>query len=360
MSVNIWIRKLQVRNHTGLAAITAVLLAGFTTAGAENSPSDRNFANRWYLGVGPQLSWLKPRTSDTGYKVDDKTSGGGQVYLGFDLLKRLSIEGYYVDQGKAVIGRNADNVRPGGDIDYQQYGISAIGYLYNSRSGDDYNSGFDDEGEYRHEGWSAFGRVGLGGMKNHADPQLNHRRLETTALVLGGGIEYGWANGFAGRAEFTSYDKDSKMLGISILKRFGKPAPYKVVQEVPAAAVAPVTTPTPDVMANLDLVNIQFDLDKSDIKQEGALALDALADKLKSNPDLRLRVDGHACSLGTIAHNQGLSERRANSVVQYLTSKGIDANRFEPQGFGELRPIADNSTEAGRILNRRVEFGILK
>lgn len=351
--------KTSIKRHRGLSVVTTVLLVGFTTAGAEDSPSDRNFSNRWYLGAGPQLSWLKPRTSGTGYKVDDDTSSGGQLYLGFDLFKRLSIEGYYSDQGAAEIGPDTGGNRPGGDIDYQQYGISAIGYLFNSRSAGDYSSGYDDEGQYRHEGWSAFGRVGLGGMKNQADSELNHRRLETTALVLGGGVEYGWANGFAGRAEFTSYDKDSKMLGISVLKRFGEPSPYQVTEKVPVAAVAAVVA-APPAVADLNQSNVQFELNKSDLNQEATSSLDALADKLKASPNLRMRIEGHACELGTEVHNQGLSERRATSVVEYLTSIGIDANRLESGGSGERRPTADNSTEEGRILNRRVEFGILE
>jgi outer membrane protein OmpA-like peptidoglycan-associated protein len=356
MSANIHFKS-HMKNHLGLSITTAALLLSFTTAGAEDSPSDRNFANRWYVGAGPQLSWLKPRTSDTGYKVDDDTSSGGQAFIGFDLFKRLSIEGYYADQGKAGVAESAGDIR--GDIDYQQYGVSAIGYLFNSRSANDYSSGFDDEGAYRHEGWSAFGRVGLGGMKNHASPELNHRRLENTALVLGGGVEYGWANGFAGRAEFTSYDKDSKMLGISVLKRFGKPSPYQV--EVPAAAaatVAALTAPLASAGANMDLPNVQFGLNKSDLKQEAILQLDKITDQLKSNPNLGLSVEGHACELGTVKYNQGLSERRANSVVEYLTSKGIDGSRLKSAGFGETRPIADNSTKEGRVLNRRVEFKI--
>ncbi len=356
MSTNI--RKM--KRHPGLSVVSTVLLVGFTTAGAEDSPPDRNFSNRWYLGAGPQLSWLKPRTSGSGYKVDDDTSSGGQLYLGFDLLKRLSIEGYYSDQGAAEIGPNSDGIRPGGDIDYQQYGISAIGYLFNSRSAGNYSSGYDDEGQYRHEGWSAFGRVGLGGMKNQADAELNHRRLETTALVLGAGVEYGWANGFAGRAEFTSYDKDSKMLGISVLKRFGEPSPYKVVKEAPVAAAAVAAIPLAPATADFNQSNVQFELNKSDLNQEATSSLDALADKLKASPDLRIGIEGYACELGTEVYNQGLSERRANSVVEYLTSIGIDANRLESGGSGERHPIADNSTEEGRILNRRVEFGILE
>ena len=150
------------------------------------------------------------------------------------------------------------------------------------------------------------------------------------------------------------------MLGISVLKRFGEPSPYQV--EVPAAATtaAAIAAPTAPVMADLDLLNIQFDFDKSDLKQEAILQLDKMADQLKSNSDLRLSVEGHTCEIGTVKYNQGLSERRANSVVKYLTSKGIAVSRLESVGFGETRPIADNATEEGRILNRRVEFKVIE
>jgi outer membrane protein OmpA-like peptidoglycan-associated protein len=335
------------------------LIFGLATVGAEDSPSDRNFANRWYLGAGPQLSWLKPRTSDTGFNVDDNTSSGGQIFLGLDLFPRLSVEGYYADQGDAGIGRDNDNTHAG-DISYKQYGLSAIAYLFNSRSGNDYSSGYDDEGAYRHEGWSAFGRVGFGGMKNNATSSLNQQRLENTALVLGGGVEYGWENGFAARAEFTSYDKDSKMVGISLLKRFGEPSPYAVAVPAAAAVVAASAPKSTPAMATLDAKNIQFAFNKSDLDQGATLQLDKLANELKSKPGLRLNIEGHTCEIGTVDYNQRLSERRAKTVTKYLTTKGIGSGRLKSKGFGELKPIADNSTEEGRKLNRRVEFKTLQ
>ncbi|MCB1832791.1 MAG: OmpA family protein, partial [Geminicoccaceae bacterium] len=67
-------------------------------------------------------------------------------------------------------------------------------------------------------------------------------------------------------------------------------------------------------------------------------------------------VQGHTDSTGATDYNQGLSERRAQSVLDYLTGKGVEAERLTAVGFGENRPIASNDTEEGRAQNRRVEI----
>jgi OOP family OmpA-OmpF porin len=349
--------------HLGVSAISVMLLTGINSVHAENSPSDRNFDNRWYVGAGGSLSWLKPKTRNTGFNVDDKTSNGGQIYLGFDLFKFLSIEGFYADQGEAGIASDTDSSYAG-EVDYQQYGVSAIGYLFNTRSAADYSNGFDDEGEFRHEGWSAFGRVGLGGMKNDTSVNYPQKRREDAHMLLGAGIEYGWANGFATRAEFVSYDKDSKMIGLSLLKRFGKASPYPVAAAAAAAATQmPVAAPAvvePPAEAGLDRLNVQFEFNKSDINKGALVPLNGVTDKLRKYPGMELSIEGHACNIGSEKYNQGLSERRSTSVLNHLRSKGIDPGRLQSKGFSERQPIADNATEEGRILNRRVEFKVLK
>ena len=71
-------------------------------------------------------------------------------------------------------------------------------------------------------------------------------------------------------------------------------------------------------------------------------------------------VVGHTDSSGADAYNQQLSQRRAESVQQFLVSQGIDRSRLEARGYGESRPVADNGTPAGRERNRRVEFNVLR
>jgi OmpA-OmpF porin, OOP family len=101
--------------------------------------------------------------------------------------------------------------------------------------------------------------------------------------------------------------------------------------------------------------NIQFEFDSSVLKTASYPVLDATAADLKSNSS-EVTLAGYASSEGTAAHNIRLSKDRANSVKTYLVNSGVDAKRLKVKGYGETHPVADNSTEDGRILNRRVEF----
>ena len=77
---------------------------------------------------------------------------------------------------------------------------------------------------------------------------------------------------------------------------------------------------------------------------------------MKDNPSVTIRINGYTDNVGNGADNLKLSEDRAKAVVNYLISQGINAKRLTSQGFGESQPVADNSTEEGRALNRRTEF----
>ena len=77
---------------------------------------------------------------------------------------------------------------------------------------------------------------------------------------------------------------------------------------------------------------------------------------LKTNPDLKLSVEGHTDNVGTPASNKTLSEQRAKSVVAAIVDQGINADRLSPSGYGQDKPIGDNNTEEGRAKNRRVEL----
>jgi len=106
---------------------------------------------------------------------------------------------------------------------------------------------------------------------------------------------------------------------------------------------------------------IQFALDKADIMSESHGLLDEIVQVMRDHPQIKkVDVNGHTDSDGADHYNQELSDRRAKSVVAYLTSHGIDAARLEGKGFGEAQPIADNATAAGKEKNRRVEFLIVE
>lgn len=101
---------------------------------------------------------------------------------------------------------------------------------------------------------------------------------------------------------------------------------------------------------------INFDTGKSSIKPESESIIMQIIEMLKSNPDLTLSIEGHTDNSGNAKSNQTLSEERAKSVVAALVAQGIDAKRLSSAGFGQDKPIADNSTEEGKAKNRRVEL----
>ncbi|MFO7566857.1 MAG: OmpA family protein [Enhygromyxa sp.] len=103
---------------------------------------------------------------------------------------------------------------------------------------------------------------------------------------------------------------------------------------------------------------IQFEFDSAEIKAESHEILDDVVKVMQENPQIELDIIGHTSSEGSAKHNNKLSSDRAASVMQYLAGHGIDAARMVSHGKGPSEPIADNSTEEGRIANRRVEFKI--
>ncbi|MCE3259497.1 MAG: outer membrane protein OmpA family, partial [Bacteroidetes bacterium] len=106
--------------------------------------------------------------------------------------------------------------------------------------------------------------------------------------------------------------------------------------------------------------NIFFETAKSVLKQESFFELDNLAKLLTDNPGMEIFIAGHTDNVGKDDYNMNLSKERAAAVVTYLTSKGIAGSRLTSDGFGKSKPLADNNTEEGKSLNRRVEFTIIK
>ncbi len=107
---------------------------------------------------------------------------------------------------------------------------------------------------------------------------------------------------------------------------------------------------------------VQFELNSAVIRPESFALLDEIAKIMKDHPEVKkVAIEGHASADGDDQQNLILSDKRAKSVLAYLTTKGgVDAKRMTAEGFGEKKPIADNNTEEGRIKNRRVEFNVVE
>lgn len=119
--------------------------------------------------------------------------------------------------------------------------------------------------------------------------------------------------------------------------------------------------PTAQEQAQLNAYakTILFDTAKATIKAESAKVLSDITAILKKYPSAKFSIDGHTDSVGSATSNQRLSDSRANEVKNYLIQNGIDEFRLSAVGYGEARPVADNTTKAGRAQNRRVEINLV-
>ena len=131
--------------------------------------------------------------------------------------------------------------------------------------------------------------------------------------------------------------------------------------------VDPCKTPAPGELISLKgcgtgdvivLKGVNFEFDKSRLTANAKTILDSVASELVAYPEIKIELGGHTDAKGSDEYNQRLSEQRAAAVVKYLKSKGIEADRMTSAGYGESQPVADNETEEGRELNRRVELKV--
>lgn len=114
-----------------------------------------------------------------------------------------------------------------------------------------------------------------------------------------------------------------------------------------------------EVGESLVLNNIFYSKGSYELLPASKAELDDLVELLQLNPTLALEISGHTDNTGTDAINNELSQKRANSVMQYLIDSGIDAKRLKAKGYGSSKPVSDNSTDLGRSMNRRTEILVI-
>ncbi len=122
------------------------------------------------------------------------------------------------------------------------------------------------------------------------------------------------------------------------------------VKDIPLEPIA--------VNASIELKNILFETNAYTLKTSSYLDLDKLVDLLKQNPGIKVEIGGHTDNAGNASDNLKLSQNRAKAVMDYLVAKGIDAARLTARGYGSTKPVAENTTEAGRAANRRTEMKV--
>ncbi len=130
-------------------------------------------------------------------------------------------------------------------------------------------------------------------------------------------------------------------------------APAPLARPTEAARRAPAARPVP-------LRGVNFSFDSTRLDSPALEALDDAVALLSDDPSGRIRIEGHADSVGPDEYNRSLSKRRARTISFYLAAHGIPRSRLHPVGLGEAHPVADNSTARGRARNRRAELTLLQ
>ncbi|MDR3579954.1 MAG: OmpA family protein [Oryzomonas sp.] len=126
-------------------------------------------------------------------------------------------------------------------------------------------------------------------------------------------------------------------------------------EEAPLVAV-PAAEPAPGRMKYCISLNIEYDIDKADIRPQYHDEVARVGDFMKKYPETTAVIEGNTDEVGSDEHNMRLSLLRAESVVNYLVKEfGIDRSRLTAKGYGKTRPIADNATDAGKQKNRRID-----
>lgn len=327
----------------------------------------------------------------TGVSIDeDDDDIGFKVFGGYQFNRHFAVEGGYVNLGEFAY--TATTVPAGtlrGDIELQGVNLDLVGIVPFTEK----LSGFARVGVLYAEAKDTF--VGTGAViVTNPSPEAHD-----TNYKFGVGLQYDVTERIGVRAEAERYRIDDAvgnkgnidLASIGLVVRLGPPAQTPIG---PAPIPAPMAdcssfdddgdgvnncddqcpesqagqTIGPDgcpVPLTIDLRGVNFDFDQATLRPDGVATLDEAVSILGRYPELRVEVAGHTDSIGSDDYNQGLSERRARAVYDYLISRGIGGDRLVgPVGYGESRPIAPNTNPdgsdnpEGRAANRRSELNV--
>ncbi|WP_199459161.1 OmpA family protein [Vibrio owensii] len=265
---------------------------------------------------------------------DDDAFGAG-MHIGYDFTDIIGLE-YGVD----YLGNYEANFKSGANVN------TIDGDLWALTLAPKFNWHLNDT-------WNLFAKVGGAYMISGDEKDI----VPTGSL----GAEYTIDRNWSVRAEYQRYqdisddvldDMDANFFGIGVNYKFAA-APV-----VAAVVTEEVMEEEPVMMTKTHKEEYgtgTFEFDSATLTDSVSERLDNFVNFLNEYPQAQVEITGYTDSSGPAAYNQKLSERRAQSVADYLIAAGIDADRFTVKGMGEENPVADNSTHEGREKNRRVE-----
>jgi OOP family OmpA-OmpF porin len=348
----------------GFAAL-AIFTAPLTVAadpgwyfGASGGPSqadvDKDRIAAELLSQGFATTSMDENERDTGFKV----------FGGYQFNKYFALESGYYDLGD--FGFTAFTVPQGtlhGVLGARGLNLDAVLSMPFTPK----FSAFVRAGAAYSEVEGAFEGTGL---VNVIEPNSESKEVN---YKFGAGLEYMFTHRFGMRLEAERYRIDDSvgnmgdidLYSAGVLFRFGAPPPAPYVAPPPpppppvAVVAPPPPPPPPPIPVQTDrycsLLNFEFEINQDKVQLEAQEKLAVIGNFLTKYPDTTAVIEGHTDDVGTNEANQRLSERRANAVVSYLVHNlHVDRSRLTPVGYGETRPIADNSTDEGKRANRRI------
>jgi len=343
--------------NTGLMAL-AVTASSFAVAsdpgwyiggdvGRSSATMDDDKITSSLLSSGFTTSSIRESERDTAYKL----------FGGYQFNKNFALEGGYFDLGSFDF--TATTVPAGtlsGEIKLKGLDFDAVGILPFTKK------------------FSAFGRVGLIYAQTRdsfsgtgavtvldSNPKKNNADYK-----FGAGLQYDFTPSFGMRLEAERYrikdgvgnNGDIDVASIGVVYRFGQSKPAAKPAPAPVAAAKPVVivVPVKKMQQYCSILDIQYEIDQDAIQDEEKEKLAVLGRFMTKYPDTTAVIEGHTDDVGTMEYNQQLSQRRADSVVNYLVDNlHIAASRLTAVGYGEENPQDDNSSKAGKKLNRRID-----
>lgn len=366
-----------------LAKVVGTLgLVGFA---AMNGPFAVAADSGWYLGFGVgesganiDVERIDSSLLGSGFSstttTEDDLDFGYKVFGGYQFNRNFALEAGYFNLGE--FSYRTSTVPTGtldGRIEIEGLNLDAVGILPIS------------------ERFSAFGRVGVNyaeakdtftgtGAVNVTNPNPSKREAN---YKYGAGLQWDMTKSLAMRLEAERYrindavgnKGDINLLSVGLVYQFGQkapapapraatpppppppppvaaPAPVAAVAAAPVLVIVPIPQKTQQYCSNI--LDVQFEINQKTVQRVAEEKIDEVAVFMRKYPETTAVIEGHSDEVGTTAENMRLSQRRADSVVSYLSDRGIDRSRLKAVGYGETRPIADNQTEIGRRLNRRV------
>lgn len=294
--------------------------------------------------------------------VDNRRDTGYKLFAGYKFNKNFALEAGYFDLGR--FGFTSNTLPLGtltGNIKIRGVNVDAVGILPMT------------------EKFSVLGRLGLNYAQARdsfantgavAVPTNPNPSKKQTNYKLGLGVQYDFTEALGMRAEVERYRINDAvgnkggidLYSLGLVYRFGvkKAAPVQKAETPPPAVVAvaptlvivPVAVKTGQYCSILDM---QFEIKQDEMEREEKERLAVVGTFMNKYPDTTAIIEGHSDDVGASDYNLKLSQRRAESVVNYLVDElHIAPSRLSAIGYGETRPIADNSTREGKQANRRI------